>query len=75
MTIIIISYAFRTFKLVVTIFQVSYFIGILFYIYCELVKEIYEQNYGLPVNLSIEEQIEYDGMFFITKWLKGMDSG
>ena len=34
MTVIMISYIFKTFKLVIIIFQVSYFLGIFFYIYC-----------------------------------------
>ena len=34
MTVIMISYMFKTFKLVIIIFQVSYFLGIVFYIYC-----------------------------------------
>lgn len=40
MTVIMISYIFKTFKLVIIIFQVSYFLGIFFYIYCLIVKDI-----------------------------------
>jgi hypothetical protein len=39
MMVIMIGYAFKTFKLVIVIFQVSYFIGIFFYIYCSIVKD------------------------------------
>ena len=40
MTIIIVGYIFKIFKLVVIIFQVSYFLGILFYIYCDLTNDL-----------------------------------
>lgn len=59
-TIIIIGYAFKTFKLVMTIFQVSYFIGIFFYIYCSLVRDIHEARYGKPVFATEVERDEYD---------------
>ena len=41
MTIIIIKYMFNTTRLVIIIFQVSYYIGILFYIYCEIAADLY----------------------------------
>jgi hypothetical protein len=40
MTIIITKYLFETTKLVIVIFQVSYYLGILFYIYCEIIADI-----------------------------------
>ena len=42
MTIIIIKYMFNTTRLVIIIFQVSYYIGILFYIYCEIAADLYD---------------------------------
>jgi len=45
MTVIMISYIFKTFKLVIIIFQVSYFLGIFFYIYSYIAKDITEIYY------------------------------
>lgn len=36
MTILMISYFFKTFKLIVVIVTISYFMGMLWYIFCEL---------------------------------------
>jgi hypothetical protein len=38
MLILMISYFFKTFKLVIIILTVSYFIGISWYIFCDLTK-------------------------------------
>ena len=39
MTIILIGYVFKTLKLVIIIFQVSYFLGIFYYIYCDITND------------------------------------
>jgi hypothetical protein len=40
MTIIVIGYLFKTFKLILIIFQVAFYIGIVFYIYCDIWSDI-----------------------------------
>jgi hypothetical protein len=47
MLILMISYFFKTFKLVVIILTVSYFIGIFWYIFCDLTKPKYPMNTDL----------------------------
>jgi hypothetical protein len=44
MLILMISYFFKTFKLVVIILTVSYFIGIFWYIFCDLPKPNYPMD-------------------------------
>jgi len=49
MLILMISYFFKTFKLVIIILTVSYFIGMVWYIYCDLTshkEEVTEENCG-----------------------------
>jgi len=65
MTVIMISYIFKTFKLVIIIFQVSYFLGIFFYIYCSIVRDIH----GNDSNIE-EEQFPN----FIDSFLGHMNS-
>ena len=45
MTILAISYAFKTFKLIIIIFMVSYFLGMFFYIFSDLTKNLYDVKY------------------------------
>lgn len=49
MTIISISYIFKTLKLLIVIFLLSYFLGVIYYIICDLVREYsgdhYENNF------------------------------
>lgn len=49
--------------------------GIFFYIYCSLVKDIYEAQYGSPSPANKAEFQEFQSKFFITKWLKDKNSG
>ena len=44
MRIIMISYIFKIFKLVILIFQVSYFLGIFFYIYCDVTRQFESED-------------------------------
>ena len=72
MTVIIISYLFKTFKLVIIIFQVSYFIGILFYIYCKITKDVINGEISRNHISSGEEdvgEIENGTPNFIDYWL------
>lgn len=39
MTIILFGYLFKTLKLVIVIFMVSYFLGIVFYIFCDITDD------------------------------------
>ena len=45
MTIISISYLFKTLKLLIVIFLLSYFLGIIYYIICDLVREHADGGY------------------------------
>lgn len=52
MLILMISYFFKTFKLVIIILTVSYFIGMVWYIYCDLTsykQKVYKDNSGANV--------------------------
>jgi hypothetical protein len=41
LTIIMIGYIFKTVKLIIIIFQVSYFLGIGYYIYCDVTDDLW----------------------------------
>ena len=47
MLILMISYFFKTFKLVIIILTVSYFIGIFWFIFCDLTKETFPPDFDL----------------------------
>lgn len=49
LTIIMIGYLFKTVKLIIIIFQVSYFLGIGYYIYCDVTNDLYSV-YNLDYN-------------------------
>jgi hypothetical protein len=41
LTIIMIGYSFKIAKLIIIIFEVSYFLGLGYYIYCDLTNDLY----------------------------------
>lgn len=84
MTIIMISYIFKTFKLVIIIFQVSYFIGILFYIYCCIVRDLHQEGQGAASEYGTGSlakhareagdggaSVDSKAEFFVSRWLSG----
>ena len=50
MTMLYIGNSFKVFKLVIVIFMVSYFIGIFFYIWCDLTNYNEDDGYGTGEN-------------------------
>ena len=50
-TIIMIGFLFKSIKLVIIILQVSYFLGIGYYIYCDITNDLYSV-YTLDYNLD-----------------------
>ena len=58
MTILAISYAFKTFKLIIIIFMISYFLGIFFYIFSDLTRRLHM----VTDSGSGENFIEYFGI-------------
>lgn len=74
MTIIIVGYIFKIFKLVVIIFQVSYFLGILFYIYCDLTNDL---QYVIELRKSqakIEDTDDFYAPNFILAFMNDMSN-
>mgnify|MGYP001042432121 CR=1 FL=1 len=61
MLILMISYFFKTFKLVVIILTVSYFIGIFWYIFCDLTKPTYPPDTDLT---TLEDDIDAGFLYY-----------
>jgi hypothetical protein len=54
MTIILFGYLFKTLKLVIVIFMVSYFLGIVFYIFCDITDDLQKYSSTTNTNCAIE---------------------
>lgn len=55
MLILMISYFFKTFKLVIIILTVSYFIGIMWFIFCDLTKTKFPADFDLSTLEGVKD--------------------
>ena len=60
-----ISYSFRTFRIIVIIFTVSYFIGMTWYIFCELTLQVpvpEDEHQGFILEFEIYQNTVYENL-------------
>ena len=68
MNIIIISYLIKTIKLVILIFLVSYFLGIIFYIFCDITRnfESVKKSEDFITYFGFEEMTSFESAIAVT---------
>lgn len=63
-----INYGLKTFKLVLQIFNVTYFLAVFWFIFCDIVDDIMDHNHtGEIVDFKIEYELEIDSVKYTHK--------
>lgn len=70
MLILMISYAFKCFKLIVVILTVSYFMGMFWYIYCDLTlkEDPQDEDVGFLIHFDLKEKSNAENAIIVTYW-------